>query len=210
MLHVELWRANQDLVRACRDHAFVRGLEEGTLPQDVFKRYVAQDAFYLEAFFRAYALAAARCEGRHAMAVIFHRLMGGVLEELELHGAAARRLQIELADVVPYPSTVAYTEFLLATAWHGGLGETVAAMTPCMRLYAYLGQDLAASRSDHHPYRDWIDAYSSDALEELTAELETVLDLCAEDGPEVREAYRYALQCEDDFFSAPFDDASPP
>jgi thiaminase/transcriptional activator TenA len=207
MLHDELWRANQDLVRACRDHPFVRGLERGTLPPEVFKRYVAQDAFYLEAFFRAYALAAARCEGRHAMAVTFHRLMGGVLEELELHAAAARRLRIELADVVPYPSTVAYTKFLLATAWHRGLAETVAAMTPCMRLYAYLGQELAACRSDEHPYRDWIDTYSSDDMEALTVEIEAVLDSCAEDGPPVRDAYRYALQCEADFFSAPFEDS---
>jgi thiaminase/transcriptional activator TenA len=210
MLHIELWRANQDLVRACRDHRFVRGLEQGTLPQEVFERYVAQDAFYLEAFFRAYALAAARCEGRHAMAVTFYRLMGGVLEELELHGAEAQRLQIELAGVVPYPSTVAYTEFLLTTAWHRGLAETVAAMTPCMRLYAYLGQELAACRSDQHPYRDWIDTYASDVVEELAAELEAVLDSCAKDGPEVRDAYRHALQCEVDFFSAPFEDAVTP
>lgn len=210
MLHAELWQANQDLVRACREHRFVRGIEHGTLPLDVFTRYVAQDAYYLEAFFRAYALAAARCDGRHAMAVTFHRLMGGVLEELELHATAARRLRVELTDVVPYQATVAYTEFLLATAWHRGLAETVAAMTPCMRLYAYLGQELAAHGSERHPYRDWIDTYSSDGVEALAAELEGVLDSCAEDGPGIRDAYRYALECEIEFFSAPFEDATTP
>jgi thiaminase/transcriptional activator TenA len=210
MLHEELWRANQDLVRACRDHRFVRGLEDGTLPEEVFRRYVAQDAFYLEAFFRAYALAAARCEGRHAIAVTFHRLMSGVLQELEMHATSARRLQIDLAEVVPYPSTVAYTEFLLATAWHRGLAETVAAMTPCMRLYAYLGQELVVRRSDQHPYHAWIDTYSSDELENLAADLERLLDECAEGSPAVRDAYRYALQCEVDFFSAPFDETITP
>ena len=208
MLHAELWRANQDLVQACRDHPFVRGLELGTLPKNVFRRYVAQDAFYLEAYFRAYALAAARCEGRHSMAVTFYRLMGGVLEELELHAATAERLQIDLADVTPHPATVAYTEFLLDTAWHSGLAEIVAAMTPCMRLYAYLGRELAARRSDEHPYRHWIDTYSSDGGEALAGELEGVLDTVADDGPGVREAYRYALRCEVDFFSAPFEDAT--
>lgn len=206
MLHAELWRANHDLVRACRDHRFVHGLERGTLPQAVFKRYVAQDSFYLEAFFRAYALAAARCEGRHAMAVTFFRLMGGALEELELHRDAARRLHIDLTNVVPYPSTVAYTEFLLETAWHRGLDQTVAAMTPCMRLYAYLGQELAPSLSDNHPYREWIETYSSDEVEALAVEIEEVLDRCAVDSAEVRHAYRHALECEVEFFSAPFED----
>lgn len=208
MLHVELWRANKDLVRKCRDHRFVRGIEDGTLPRQVFRRYVAQDAFYLEAFFRAYALAAARCEGRHAMAVTFHRLMSGVLQELEMHATSARKLQIDLAEVVPYPSTVAYTEFLFATAWHRGLAETAAAMTPCMRLYAYLGQELAGRRTEQHPYLDWIETYSGGAVEALAVELEGLLDLCADDGPAVRDAYRYALQCEVDFFSAPFEDTA--
>ena len=40
-------------------HPFVRGLADGSLPRQVFSGYVAQDAFFLEAFARAYALALA-------------------------------------------------------------------------------------------------------------------------------------------------------
>jgi thiaminase/transcriptional activator TenA len=201
-----LWEDNEDLVRACREHPFVRGLADGTLDLEVFKRYLAQDAFYLEAFFRAYALAAARCEGRHDTALAFHRMMGGVVEELKLHEGLARRLGIDLGNVRPYPATTAYVEFLLDTAWHHDLGTILAAMTPCLRLYAHLGQMLADSSTEHHPYRDWIETYSSEETDRLAAEIEQLLDELAEDGPEVRSAYRHALQCELDFFSAPFED----
>ena len=202
MLHVELWKANQDLSRACLDHPFVRGIADGTLDERVFKSYVAQDAFFLRAFARAYAIAAARSETIEAV-TDFHALLGGVLEELKLHAAYAQELGIDLVGAEPYSATTAYTDFLLATAWHGSLGETVAAMTPCMRLYAYLGTELARGGIPDHAYRDWIATYSGAEFGALTERLEALLDQLAEDTPPIRDAYRYAMQCELAFFGAP-------
>jgi thiaminase/transcriptional activator TenA len=50
--------------------------------------------------------------------------------------------------VTPIAETRFYVDFLLNTARRGRLGETIAAMTPCMRLYAWLG-----SRSPGPPSR---------------------------------------------------------
>jgi len=205
-LHERLWEENQDLARACLDHPFVRRLADGSLPAEVFGRYVAQDVYYLEAFFRAYALAAARCEGRHSAAVAFHRLMGGVLQELEMHAAHAASLGLDLGAVTPHPATTAYVDLLLEVAWKRGLGPTIAVMTPCMRLYAFLGRELAAARRGDHAYRDWIETYSSSEAEELAGTLETMLDELAEDDPEVHRLYRQAMECELAFFAAPFDE----
>jgi thiaminase/transcriptional activator TenA len=205
-LHLRLWEENRDLARACLEHAFVRQLADGSLPGPVFGRYVAQDVYYLEAFFRAYALAAARCVGRHRAAVAFHRLMGGVLREFEMHAGHAEELGLELEAVTPHPATTAYVDLLLEVAWQRGLGQTIAVMTPCMRLYAFLGRELAAGRRPGHPYREWIDTYSSPEAEELAGTLEGLLDEHAEDGPEVHELYRRAMECELAFFSAPFDE----
>jgi thiaminase/transcriptional activator TenA len=204
-LHLRLWEENQDLARACLDHPFVRRLADGSLPAEVFGRYVAQDVYYLEAFFRAYALAAARCEGRHSAAVAFHRLMGGVLQELEMHAGHAASLGLDLGAVTPHPATTAYVDLLLEVAWQRGLGPTIAVMTPCMRLYAFLGHELAACLRPGHPYREWIETYSSPEAEELAGTLETMLDELAEDGPEVHRLYRRAMECELAFFAAPFD-----
>jgi thiaminase (transcriptional activator TenA) len=205
-LHERLWDENQDLARACLDHPFVRRLGDGSLPAEVFGRYVAQDVYYLEAFFRAYALAAARCEGRHSAAVAFHRLMGGVLQELEMHAGHAASLGLDLGAVTPHPATTAYVDLLLEVAWKRGLGPTIAVMTPCMRLYAFLGRELAAARRDDHAYRDWIETYSSPEADELAGTLEGLLDELAEDAPEIHRLYRRAMECELAFFAAPFDD----
>ena len=57
MLHDTLWMSNLDLAQACLAHPFVRALGEGTLNADLFRTFIAQDAFFLRAFQKAYALA---------------------------------------------------------------------------------------------------------------------------------------------------------
>ena len=91
---------------------------------------------------------------------------------------------------------------MLATAWLGGTGLICAAMTPCMRLYAHLGQRLAAADGVAGPYAEWIDTYGEAHFEDLTARLEALLDEHARDTAEVRWAHRRALQLEVGFFDA--------
>jgi thiaminase/transcriptional activator TenA len=201
MLHRSLWEENLVLAKACLSHPFVRGLADGSLDREAFRRYVAQDAFFLRAFVRAYAIGAARCEdAEHAQG--FYRFMGGAFEELKLHARYSASLGIELDNVEPMPAASAYTNFLLRTAWHESVAELAAAMAPCMRLYAYLGAELAKSREDGNPYDHWIETYSSSEFQQLAGDVEALLDAVAEDTPTVRRAYRYAMECEFNFFSA--------
>jgi thiaminase/transcriptional activator TenA len=210
-LAARLWIMNQDQAQACLEHPFVRGLADGTLALDAFRIYVAQDAYFLEAFARAYAFALARSPDRQGLEA-FHTLIAGVLQELELHAAYAARWQIDCARVEPTPATLAYTDFLLATAGAGGsVGEICAAMAPCMRLYAYLGQALASQGGarDSNPYREWIETYSSAEFESLAQTLEDLLNRYAVDTQQVRAAYRRAMQLEVGFFGAAYQPVPP-
>ena len=200
MLHEVLWTSNFDLARSCLAHPFVVALGDGTLKPDLFHAFIAQDAFFLRAFLKAHALALARSEDRDTSEV-FCGLITGVTEELKLHRVYAAELGIDLSSVVPNAACRAYTDFLLRTAWHTSLGETVASMTPCMRLYAYLGVALAPQCSPSHPYRRWIETYGGREFGRLADQVETLLDQVGTDTKEVRDRYRYALQCELDFFS---------
>jgi thiaminase/transcriptional activator TenA len=196
----ELWRENEGLARAALRGGFVRGLASGRLPLESFKEYVAQDAFFLESFARAYALALARSPDREGLRE-FSALISGVVEELRLHEGYARRWDVDLTNVEPAPATLAYTDFLLATASLGSPGETCAAMTPCMRLYAFLGRSLTDEGvSEDNPYADWVATYAAPDFEELAATLERLLDRYAEASPGVRSAYRRAMELEVGFF----------
>ena len=205
-LHKTLWQGNQALAEECLAHPFVRGLGDGTLDPEVFKHYLAQDAFFLQAFFSAYALGAVRAVERWEVVQRLHGLMRGVLDELKLHEGYAESLAIDLGNVRPHTATRAYTDFLLRTAWTAEVGQIMAAMTPCMRLYAYLGQELAREDHSQNPYREWIETYSSDEFEALAVELESLLDELAEGTHSVSLAYRYAMRCELAFFSASLDE----
>jgi thiaminase (transcriptional activator TenA) len=200
MLHNILWRSNLQLVQSCLAHPFVQALRDGTLKADLFRAFIAQDAFFLLAFLKAYSVALARSDDTETIA-LFCELISGVREELKLHRVYAAELRIDLESVVPNPACRAYTDFLLRIAWHTSLGETVAAMTPCMRLYAYLGSELVGKCAPQHPYRRWIEAYSGEEFGRLAGRLEELLDRVGDDTREVRDSYRYALQCELDFFS---------
>ncbi len=189
-----LWEANLDLVRACLAHPFVQGLAAGTLDPAHFGAYVAQDAFFLRAFLQAYALALARAADPEE----FRPLLDGVLDELRLHAAYAAELGLDLRRAAPNPACRAYTDFLLHTAWHRDLAAILAAMTPCMRLYAWLGAQLAPGCGG--PYQRWIDTYSDRGFQDLARRIEALLDRHAADTVEVREHYRYAMQCELEFF----------
>jgi thiaminase/transcriptional activator TenA len=195
-----LWQANADLAERTLAHGFVRRLRDGSLPIQSFKGYVAQDAYFLEAFARAYGFCLAYSEAREDIES-FADLIAGVREELGLHKAYAARWQVDLAGVVPLAATRAYVDFLLQTARDGELGQTIAAMTPCMRLYAFLGRSLAR-RPGAPLYEEWIRTYADPGFEALAARLEALLDRHAMDSEPARTNYRRAMELEYDFFDA--------
>lgn len=195
------WRANADLAQACLDQAFVQGIGNGSLPRPRFAWYIGQDAFYLQAFARAYTIAAAKAPDWPGFQEL-HELAEGVLQELQLHQGVAAAWGLDLAETTPGVATRRYTDFLLATAWSSETGVTIAAMTPCMRLYAWLGTELARQQREPHAYSDWIRTYSSTDFADLATRLEQLLNRYTPDNATTADAYRYAMQCEHDFFQA--------
>ncbi len=200
-LSAQLWQANQALAVAALNNPFVQALGEGSLPKAKFAYYVGQDAFFLEAFARAYSIAAAKAPDWESFQ-IFHSLANGVLQELNLHQNYAQTWQIDVKTIEPGTATRQYTDFLLATAWSQPVGITAVAMSPCMRLYAYLGKALAKDGIPSHAYADWIKTYSSDDFEPLAQQLETLVDAHSPNTALTQSTYRYAMQCECDFFQA--------
>ncbi len=200
-LSARLWTDSADVAADVLAHPFVQGIGDGSLPRELFAGYLAQDAFFLESFARAYALALARSPDTPTLLTLAD-LLAGVRQELGLHASYAGSWGIDMAGVQPLSATSAYTEFLMATACTQELGVIYAAMTPCMRLYAWLGASLDAERAG--PYAEWVQTYADPGFESTAASLERLLDEQAGDTAAVRSAYARAMRLEFEFFDAAF------
>ena len=131
---------------------------------------------------------------------IWHDLLCGTFEELKLHSAAAAKLGIDLTNVTPLQATRAYTDFLLANAFAGTLGELAAALAPCVRLYHYLGVRLAQDGRPVHAYTSWIETYSAPEYANLVDRMDGLLDRYGQGTELENDRYRQAMQLEYGFF----------
>ena len=167
----ELRTASAGVWDAQHAHPFVRGIGDGTLPEEPFRWYVRQDYRFLIDYGRLLALGAARAPRLADM----RRLAGlahAVLEtEMTLHTGFAQRWGIALAELEaerPAPVTAGYCDFLLRTAALGDFAELAAALLPCMWAYAEIGARLAAAGTPEHPgYAAWIATYADPEFQAL-------------------------------------------
>ena len=199
-LSQSLWHRNRVLAEAALEHLFVQGIASGELARATFAHYVGQDAVFLDAFCRAYALGLAKSPDPEGV-IAFGELLDAAADELRLHNGYAARWGVDLRQAAD-PATSAYTDFLLAVAALEPVGHIAAAMTPCMRLYAYLGQQLAARTKPDSPYREWVEAYSSTEFEALAQRLEALLDRYGGDDDRPAVLYHRAMELELRFFDA--------
>ncbi|KAF6144414.1 hypothetical protein GIB67_024641 [Kingdonia uniflora] len=205
---------------------FVVCLASGKLELETFRHYIGQDVLFLKAFAQAYELAEECADDDDAKAAICE-LRNEVVEELRMHDSFVEEWGFDPAkETTLNPATVKYTDFLLATASgkvEGGKGlikivtpfektkiaaYTLGAMTPCMRLYAFLGKEIQAlldPDENSHPYKKWIINYSSESFEVSALQTEDLLDklsisLTGEELEVIEKLYHQAMNLEIDFF----------
>ncbi|KAJ8609167.1 hypothetical protein CTAYLR_008407 [Chrysophaeum taylorii] len=198
-----LWDANSETARRCLHHPWVLALGAGVLPHASFAAYVAQDAYFLIAFARAYGRAIGKCDDIECISTL-HALLGAVTDELKLHRGYAARWGANIDGVSPIRATSAYTQFLtnVSASPDTTVVDVLAAMAPCMSLYAYIGSELAKVKVvvEDGPYKEWVDAYASPDFHEAAKKIEGLLGK----GPWRRapDYYAEAMRLEFDFFDA--------
>lgn len=222
------WIRSQKEVVLAAYTPFVVSLAAGNLDIEVFRQYIAQDQYFLRAFASGYEMAAEYADDDDEKATILD-LKKSTLEELNLHASVMKDWGVDPSkEITPNPATVKYTDFVLATAKgkvEGGKGPgqiatpfektkiaayAISAMTPCMRLYAHFGKELQVflpPDGSDHPYKKWIEYYSSKSFEEATVQIEELLDklsvpLTGEELGLLEKLYRQAMKFEVEFFAA--------
>jgi thiaminase/transcriptional activator TenA len=129
-------------------HPVVRGIGDGTLDEERFRRWLAQDYLFLLDYVRLFALAAARAPDGETLGRLVDLAHATFHEELSLHRAYAARFGLsehDLETAAKSPVCAAYTDFLLRTAATGDFAEIIAALLPWVETYADPGfAELAA------------------------------------------------------------------
>jgi thiaminase/transcriptional activator TenA len=150
------------------DHAFVRQLAAGTLPEPCFRHYLTQDYLFLIHFARAYGLAAFKAETLDDLRAAAAALAALADDEMTLHVrfcAGWGLNEVAMAGTEEAEATIAYTRYVLERGLAGDLLDLYVALAPCIVGYAEIGRRLSddpTTRFDGNPYRDWIEMYAAD------------------------------------------------
>ena len=179
----DLYAAGKPIWDAQLAHPFVKGLGDGSLEVETFKRWVLQDYLYLKEFARIFAWAVAKADDLDSMSWYAKMLDLTLNTEMELHRSYAERFGIsaeELEATPMWPTTRAYTDFLIRTSADGDMADLLAALLPCAWGYVHIGQNLAGRAAPEDPrYADWISQYASEEFAQAAAWLRAELERTA-------------------------------
>lgn len=204
----ELWRQTAGVREDILALPFIRELAAGTLAEEHFGYYLAQDARYLNSYSRVLARASALAP-TEAEQLFWAKGAHQCLEvEAELHRSWLAGREVPGGQG---PVTKQYVDHLLAIAGNGSYGELVAAVVPCYWLYAHVGEQLQAgpaAADQDHPYAAWLQTYADESFAEATRQAVAIMDAAAAaetaaGRQRMRTAFEQSCRYELDFFDAP-------
>lgn len=221
-IRAEWWTRTADVRAGIDALPFIRGLADGTLAQEPFLFYLAQDALYLREYARVLAEASRLAPTPHEQAFWAHSAEGAIIGELELHASwltPGEGVESAMFATAPAPATVAYLDHLRSVAFGGDYAELIAAVLPCFWLYTDLGQRLHAgefggyARDPRHPYASWLATYADPAFEDATDQAIALVSAVAATAPpatrdRMLRAFEVSSAHELAFFAAPFASAA--
>ncbi len=172
--------------RAYTEHAFVRQLAVGALPEESFRHYLGQDYMFLIHFARAYALAVYKSDNLADMRAAAETITGLLNVEMGLHVDYCAGWGLTESDMEALPeakSTMAYTRYVLEKGMAGDILDLQVALAPCVIGYGEIGQRLAGDPGtvrDGNPYVTWIDMYAGAEYQEIMQKAISHLDRLAD------------------------------
>jgi Putative transcription activator len=180
----ELWRAIEPIYAQILAHPFNQELASGTLAQEKFQ-------FYIKQMRSTHGLCEGTCHACRKSSncddiVQFVKFsQEAIVAERALHEFYFSLYKTTL-DVSYSPSCFSYTNYMLATASLRSYEEGVAVLLPCFWIYREVGNAIHRTASQHahyaqHPYKNWIDMYSSPEYSALVDKMIHLTDSVAAD-----------------------------
>jgi thiaminase (transcriptional activator TenA) len=173
-------------------HPMVRGIADGSLPHETFRRYFMQNVLYLEDYARAIGIILGKASDRDAIITLTRFLVRIVEDEIPSNLSFLERLGGDPDTVAGrgamLPVTYGYTRHLLSVCALGDCADGLTAVLPCQWSYGELARPLTAHRPADPIYADWIDLFGNDAYDGLVADTTALLDRLVDPSDERRMA----------------------
>lgn len=161
-------------------HNFVKQLAAGTLAPDSFRHYLIQDYLYLIHYTRVMALSVYKSDTLAQMRVGQAGINAMLDMEIGMYLDFCHHWGIALEEVENGPEsavTIAYSRYILDAAMSGSLAELYAAIAPCLMGYGEIGKSIKEQGFiADNPYLPWIDVFSSDDFQAITAQNEAQIN----------------------------------
>lgn len=159
-------------------HPFIQELASGTLLEEKFLFYLAQDSYYLDSYCRVLCHIASRLPEQSQTEAFIRFASDGVAVEKALHGSfLAGHSMPDMS-----PTCLAYTSFEKSMAYEPVEVEA-ASILPCFWVYQKVGEHILRLGGDlnGNPYARWIETYGDEYFAEATTEAIAICDRLADD-----------------------------
>jgi thiaminase len=155
-------------------HPFLIQTRDGSLPDEVFARWLRQDYLFVQEAVPFLAAMLARARERHRGPLA--DAIGALRAELKLFEGLALELGVELGDVQPSFINHAYQQFLIATALRASYAEAYTVLYVAERAYHDSWKVVREGISVKSRWLRFVDNWTSEEFERYVAHLETELN----------------------------------
>lgn len=182
------WENVTPLYNKILDLSFINELMTGTLKQEQFLHYIAQDSIYLGEYGRILAGIGAKLSKAEQRSSFLKFATDTVVVEQALHQGFKNSINKQKKTEAT-PACLLYTSYLHKQLATEPIEVAVAAVLPCFVVYKKVGDYILEHQSGNdNPYQDWINTYGGEDFANAVKRAEDIADELAENASaEIRE-----------------------
>jgi thiaminase/transcriptional activator TenA len=170
----EIWEKSSRIYNAILKLDFLKDLSEGTLANEIFARYIAQDELYLKNYYHQMNMLAEMMDDDHDRDLFLSFAQSGMEGEAAMHELLIDKYGID-TQVDASKVTADYNAHICEGISTGNTCIALAAVLPCMWIYNRVGLHiLNHSTLEGNQYKEWILEYGQ---EEFTVGVNQVLKM---------------------------------
>lgn len=180
----EVWKKSARIYDAILELDFLKELSSGSLSNEIFGRYIAQDEIYLKNYYHQMNMLAEMMNNEQDKNLFISFAQSGMEGEAAMHDLLINRYgintQIEASEV-----TSDYNTHICKGIETGNTCIALAAVLPCMWIYNRVGLHILNHSTLHgNPYKEWILEYGQEEFTTGVNQVLKMIDAMAADADE--------------------------